>query len=161
MRKALIIFASILFAVVSYGQNTDLTVKGVKSNFNTTFDIKDNVTFRYYYGSAADTVSNNDSLWNYDVAIENLYDALDHELRIKLDSVSGSPAVTVTLQGKYSYNDSYSSLGTATWAGTSSDTTIVITNGTNKNYRFLNILLDGTATAQKSKVNYIEIGVSK
>ena len=161
MKKLALVLGLLVFAVISYGQNTALDVSSVKRHFNTTIDINKNLTYKYYYGSAADTVSNADSLWNYDIAVLNLYDALDSELRVSLDSVSGSPQVTVTLQGKWSYVDSYTDISSATWYGTSSDTTISISNATNKNYRFYNILLDGTATAQKSKVSLIEFGVSK
>lgn len=161
MKKLALLFLLFAFAFISYGQNTALDVKSLKGNFNTTFDIKKNVTYRYYYGVAADTITEVDSLWNYDFAVENLLDNLNHEFRIKLDSVSGAPEVLVTLQGKWSYNDAYTDIGSATWTGTTSDTTIAISNTTSQGYRFLNISLDGTDTAQESKVNYLELGVSE
>lgn len=165
MKKVLLFLSLIGFAFVGLAQNTALDVSSLKSSFDNYLDVNKQIgadkTYLYKYGVTADTISSNDTLWNYDIAVLNLKRKLDSELRIKLDSVSGSPTVTVSLQGKWSYNDSYTTISSATWHGTSSDTTIAISNTTNKFYRFYNILLDATATAQKASVNYLEFGVTE
>lgn len=164
MKKVLLVLASIFIAVLSYAQ-TDISVEGLKGNYTDgqKFDINANKTYKFFYGSeTADTVTNNDTIWYRNYIIENLYDAVKHELRIELDSVSGSPALNVALRGKYSYNDSYTSISNVDWAGTSSDTTIAISNGTAKNYRFLQVYIDAIGdSTQAVQVERIELGIYK
>ena len=164
MKKLAIFLALFVFAVVSYAQ-TDISVSGLKGNYDSEterFDINTNATYSFYYGTAADTISSTDSTWTKSYIIENLYDALKHELRIKLDSVSGTPTLNVALKGKWSTNDDWTSISNVDWAGSSSDTTIAISNGTAQEYRFLQVALDAVAdSTQKAKVARIELGVYK
>lgn len=159
--KRLAIFISLfVFAIVSYGQ-TDISVSGLKGNYadEEKFDVNANETYSFFYGAAADTVSDNDTIWSKSYIIENVYEELEHECRVSLDSVSGTPTLNVALQGKWSENDSWSSLANADWAGSSSDTTITLQNTTAKNYRFLRVYIDADDTAQKSEVELIELGI--
>ena len=166
MRKLVILFASILIAVIGYGQNTALDVKSLENNFDVNFKVNnnraaDNFVYSWFYGNeSTDTIDASDT-WNRDYSIRNLYDALKHECRVELDSISGTPTVTVTLEGKYSYNDGYTSIATATWSGTSADTTIILQGSTAKPYRFINFKAVADATAQKVQIERVEVGVYK
>lgn len=71
------------------------------------------------------------------------------DLIIHLDSASGNhTAVAVALYGKKSaYTAAYTQIGsTITWAGTTSDTTIAISNTTENGYRLFKWTLTGTGT---------------
>ena len=137
MKRVLIFIVSVLFAVVSYGQN--LTVDGIAGSYDFKFDVKKNITYSFFYGSeTADTLIKSQT-WNRDYVIDNLFDAVKHEWRVALDSISGTPVATVTLEGKFTTADTYATLATATWHGTSADTVIALANSTAKNYRILNL----------------------
>jgi hypothetical protein len=159
MKKYLMLLATVLFAVISYGQ--DISVKELAKSADWTFDINKNETYNFFYGDeVTDTIDASDT-WSRNYVVKNVYDALKQECRVKLDSVSGSPSVTVTLEGKYSYNDSYTSIATATWSGTSSDTTIILQGTTAKPYRILNFKAVADATTQKVQIERVELGVFK
>lgn len=159
MRKLVFLLVLAMFTAISYGQ--DVSIKGVKSGFDQVFDINKNTTYLWFYGDESTDIIEASDTWSHDYVIDNLYDALKHECRVKLDSVSGSPDVTVTLEGKYSYNDSYTSIATATWSGTSSDTTIILQGSTAKPYRFLNFKAVASATAQEVQIERLETGIYK
>ena len=167
MRKYIILFASLLVAAVSYGQNTINTVDNHKDDVNAVLDLKAGIisaplTYWDLYGSAADTVSSADSTWTYSFGVNHVLDAYKIAGRIKLDSISGTPTTTVTLEGKHFYDDAWTVLATETWAGTTSDTTLNFDYTTAKAYRFIRFHHDCTATtAQKYKINEQEIQLYK
>lgn len=166
MKKLALLFLLFAFAFISYGQNTALDVKSLENSFDVNFKINENkasnnFVYSWFYGNeSTDTIDASDT-WNRDYSIRNLYDALKHECRVALDSISGTPTVTVTLEGKYSYNDSYTTIATADWAGTTSDTVIILQGSTAKPYRFLNLKAVADATAQKVQIERVEVGVYK
>lgn len=164
MKRLGLILLGLAFISVGFAQN--LTDKGLASSFDVNFKVnqkspESNIVYSYFYGNeTTDTIDASDT-WNRDYSIMNLYDALKQECRVELDSVSGTPSVTVTLEGKYSYNDSYTSIATATWTGTSADTTIILQGSTAKPYRFLNFKAVADATEQKVQIERVELGIFK
>jgi len=116
-------------------------------------------TFHSFAMGAADTITNNDQLYHFEVNA-NSHLKQTQDWLISLDSISGSPNVAVLLQGKKFEDESWTNIGTAvTWKGTSSDTTIIISNTTANRYRFYKLGLDATATAQKSRITKCEFKV--
>lgn len=139
----------------------DISTKELAKDADAYFDVNKNITYDFFYGDeTTDTIAASET-WSRNFVVKNLYDALKQECRVELDSVSGSPGVTVTLEGKYSYNDSYTSIATATWSGTSADTTIILQGSTAKPYRILNFKAVSDATAQKVQIERVELGVFK
>ena len=162
MKKLAIILVSFLFAIVSYGQNPDISANAKKSSTSTFFDMNENLNYRYFYGATADTVGIADTTYSYTYTVVNLDEQLEAECRVKLDSTSGTPTMNVALKGKFSWNDSWTSIANSDWAGTSADTTIILQSTTAVPYRFYQVYIDvdGTAT-QEAAVNLIELGVFK
>lgn len=161
MRKILFILASLMFVYMSYGQ-TDISVTGLKNTTDAYIDVQGSSerSYVYKYGNEVSDTLNASDTWSYTVTlIKDFSSDLKYEARTELDSVSGSPGVSMILQGKYSWNDSWTPLDTAIWSGTSSDTTMGITYTTAKNYRFIRLYFVSDATAQKSQVERVEFGV--
>jgi len=159
MKKLVFLLFSLLFAVISFGQ--DITVNGVEAGFDQHFDINKNVTYVYFYGDESSDVMIKSETWVRDYSIENFYDALKQECRVEIDSISGAPNVVVTLSGKYSYNDSYTSIATAVWHGNGQDTTIILKGSTAKAYRFLKFSAATNSTTQSVQIERVEVGVYK
>jgi hypothetical protein len=67
---------------------------------------------------------------------------------VNLDSLAGNHTnVAVALYGKKFSTSAYAQIGsTVNWAGTTSDTTIVISNATANRYRFYKVIYTGTGT---------------
>jgi hypothetical protein len=160
MKKLIVIVSLLVFAMLSYSQ--DITVTGLKASVDAFIDVSGSTNESYIYkypSESADTLIESET-WNFDIGILKDYSTdLKYEARVALDSISGTPSLNIILQGKYSWNDSYTSLDTVAWAGTSSDTTAVFTYSTAKNYRFVNIAIVADATDQKVQVERIEFGV--
>jgi hypothetical protein len=75
--------------------------------------------------------------------------AATQDLFIKLDSISGSKA-TVQLQGAKFTTSAYASIGSAvTWAGSSADTSIVVSNTTANRYQYYRVVVTRTAGTLK------------
>lgn len=159
MKKLALVLALFVFAVISYGQ--DITVKGLKNTFDYQLSFEKPVLYYVIYGDeVADTIAASET-WSKDFIVMDFDQNIKSQCRFALDSISGSPNVTVTLEGKYSYNDSYTTIATATWAGTSPDTTIILQGTTAVPYRFLNAKAVSSATAQKVQIERLELGISK
>ena len=98
-------------------------------------------------GEAGDTLTASATL-NYDVF--TVGDAkYDYIVQVATDSVSGTPAYTMYLQGSNNYED-WANIDTVSHA-TGNDTAFVVTQ-TGNLYRYLRVNFTGTATAQKSNV---------
>jgi len=151
MRKIGFILIALLFAAVSYGQNTALDANSLKNSTTTYFDMNENLNYRFAYGATADTFGVTDSTFSYTFTVVNMDDQLEAECRIKLDSTSGTPTLNVALKGKFSWNDSWTSIANSDWAGTSADTTIILQSGTAVPYRFYQIYIDVTATTAQER----------
>jgi len=162
MKKLLLILASLIVVVLSYGQNTIETVSNLESSVDVVLDINESVTFTHYYGTAADTASSNDSTWTYVYGIKNVFDAIKAQGIVKLDSVSGTPTTSITLEGKPFWDSDWTTVETETWAGSSEDTTLVFDYSTAKPYRFWRFNHDVTATtAQKYKITEVQFQIYK
>lgn len=113
----------------------------------------------YYYaysGLAADTISNNDSIWEAQVLV-NKAEPVKYSMTMKLDSVSGTIGAYIFLQGKVFDTDTYTAIDTVTWSGTSSDTTFTFSQVTTaKYYRYFKIKVDSRTGTEKMKINYIK-----
>lgn len=111
-------------------------------------------TFYDFNLNEFDTVSNYDTLHTF-LIYPSEHQKTTQDLYVVLDSISGDPNITVTLQAKKFLSDSidWTTIGSAiTWAGTDGDTTIVISNATANRYRIYQVLFDATSTTQKSTV---------
>lgn len=162
MKKLLIVGISLLFAVVSYGQNTIETVSNLESSVNIVLDLEDNETFAHFYGANSDTVSSTDSTWTYVYGVKNQFDAVKAAGLMKLDSVSGVPNTSITLQGKIFWDDDWTTVETETWAGSSEDTTLSFDYSTAKPYRFWRFNHDAVAdSTQKYKIAEIQFKLYK
>jgi len=160
MKRFLFTLASLIFVMLSYGQQTIETVSNLESSVDIVLDIKENVTFTHYYGSTADSVSNNDSTWTYVYGVKNVIDAIKATAIMKLDSVSGTPNTSITLQGKSFWDSDWTTVETETWAGSSSDTTLVFDYSTAKPYRFWRFNHDAVAdSTQKYTIDEIQFQI--
>lgn len=159
MRKLAIILVSILFAVICYGQNDN--VYQHRNDVTKYLDLqKKKNTYWSYTGVAADTISSNDSTYNYSFGVDNIIDKISIAGFVQLDSVSGTPTTSVILKGKVFWDQDWITLETETWAGTTGDTTLVFDYTTAKAWRFVKFEHDATATTtQKYSINQQEIKI--
>lgn len=150
MKKLIIFIAALLFVVTTFGQSI-YTVKSLKSSVDFYMDVNKDVTFFQVNGSSADTIGVTDSTWVKTFSVDNLYDALKSTGKVTLDSIKGSPRVTVTQEGKDFWDDAaWTTILTKTWYGTTGDTTLLFDGSTAKHYRFYryNVDYDGTVAGQ-------------
>lgn len=139
MKRVLLLLVGIVFVSVSFGQS----VREKRNSVTQYMDVSDNVT--YWYKTNV-TVTETDTLAAYTFGVDNLYDELKQYLSVKLTENSGTAAVNVKFQGKYFWDDTWTDLKDATYAGTGTDTTILFDGSTAKHYRFYRLLLDGDGT---------------
>src|SRR5512133_3120496 len=104
MKKLVLILVSVLFAIVTMAQ----TVSNSTTDFN--FDPNSDMTYYKYTGSYIDSIGIVDSTWAYVFGVNNRYDALKQEVRMKLDEVAGTGNVPVVLQGKTFVSDAWTTL---------------------------------------------------
>lgn len=133
--------ASLLVGMIGMAQ----TVNSLKNTTNVYLTMEpETETYWYRAKPAPDTVSTADTLWAYTFGLDHVTDPTKQYLKIDLDSVSGTPAVTVYWQGKYFWDDaSWTAISNATWYGSTADTTILIDQSTAKHFRFYRLLHDG------------------
>ena len=118
--------------------------------------LSDTKTFNAFNMTSADTVTNNDQLYYFEVTANSHYKQTQDWL-LTLHKVSGNPRIAVLLQGKKFVTSTYTNIGSAvTWYGSTTDTTIVISNATANRYRYYKLGLDATNTAQKSTITKCE-----
>jgi hypothetical protein len=88
--------------------------------------------------AAKDTITQRDSL--YEIRIyPNMDQPYKYKIRERIDSISGTPRVAITLQGRDFVTESWTTISTLTWyghsnAGTATDTIIYWTNFTTADY---------------------------
>lgn len=145
MKKILLFGLLLVFAIGLQAQ--DKTAK-----FKRTF------TYASLSFDSADTINASET---YDIQIEtNKSKPLTQSMRIKLDSIAGTPTCDVELYGKEFSSDSWTQVGsTVAWTGTTSDTTIHILNTTANRYRFYRTLVTSDATEQTTQVSEWEFKV--
>ena len=111
-------------------------------------------SFETYTGVDADTLSA-DETWSYSVLSYSDYGKF-HNVKVNLDSISGTPTCDIKLQGKVFSDDSWTDIETVSWAGTTSDTTFTFSEAsTAKYYRYYKVLIDTDATEQSLSIGYI------
>jgi len=102
----------------------------------------------YYHAftfTAADTVSENDSLYYVQLFL-NKAEPIKYNIETKITKVD-TVVTTVTLQGKVFSTDSWTDITAVSYIGTGTDTTIHYTeNTTAKYYRYLRLKHDCDAT---------------
>jgi len=134
MKKFVIILTILLFSLAAWTQDKTGT-------------IYNNLTRYDFPMTAADTISNNDTIFWVKVVYDGTY-PLTQDLEITLDSVSGTPAMAIQLYGRKFDDLTWSTIGSAVnWGATSGDTTIVISNATANRYRQFKIGFDGDGSA--------------
>jgi len=103
--------------------------------------------------NASDTINESETYY-VEITNKQHYPAMQ-DVWIDLDSVSGTPTVTITVYGKTFSADSYTSLGTAVeYAGTA-DTTFKYPITTANRYRYFKIEFVADATDQQSLVSNV------
>lgn len=104
--------------------------------------------------TAADTVNESDSLW---IEIKSFQDYTTmQDVYVDIDSVSGTPAATITLWGKLTSADAYAKIGTAVSYGGTGDTTFTISNTSPNRYRYYKLGITTTATDQQILVSDVQ-----
>ena len=150
MKKIVVFIIALLFIGTAFGQSI-YSVKNLKSDVDIYLDLKKDITFFQVNGGITDTVGVADSSWVKTFSVDNLYDALKSTAKMTLDSLAGTPTITVTQEGKDFWDDAtWTVILTKTWAGTSADTTLLFDGSTAKHYRFYryNVDYDGTVAGQ-------------
>jgi len=133
--KILFVFASLVFAGQLMAQDANVSRNG--THFNVVLD-------------AGDTLSNNSTTLSKVIGIGNKQAVQLYSIMVTLDSISGTPTESIVLAGSMD-NETYVTITTVTWAGTSSDTTFYYTDistGVAWNYLRVKSTESGTAKAQ-------------
>jgi len=142
--KKLVIF-SIIFAGFLLFSETQAQI--------TTLYMRDGQTYSQYTTDV--TLTNTTAQYFKIVSTQDWYTT--QTVVLQLDSASGDHTnVAVQLQGRLSSQfSSWTNIGSAVnWAGTTSDTTLAISNTTENAYREFKILLTGTGTGTTTIDNF-------
>ena len=110
--KILFVFASLIFASQMMAQ--DYTVSRNGTHFGGGLD-------------AGDTLSNNSTTLSKVIDVGAKQAVQLYSIMVTLDSISGTPTESIVLAGSMD-NDTYNTITTVTWTGTSSDTTFYYTD---------------------------------
>ena len=142
MKKIVVFIIALLFIGTAFGQSI-YSVKSLKSDVDIYLDLKKDITFFQVNGGITDTVGVADSSWVKTFSVDNLYDALKSTAKMTLDSIKGSPRITVTQEGKDFWDDAtWTTVLTKKWYGTTGDTTLLFDGSTAKHYRFYRYNVD-------------------
>ena len=100
-----------------------------------------------YYGlpyRVRDTVSSNanDSLWYMQYFLSNYNYPVKVNVKLHVHELAGTGNCAVSLQGKQFNGDGWTNITTVNYAGSGSDTTITITDGTARQYQYYRVFLD-------------------
>jgi len=106
--------------------------------------------------TAADTLKSTDTIWT--LTKSNKDWPATQDVLVKLTKISGSPRVAFSFWGRKFTTSAWVQIGsTVTWYATTTDTTALISNATDNRYREYKMRLTTTATAQKSRLDKLEI----
>ena len=133
----LTIFAALCMTVAAQ----DATVARLGSNFEVTLD-------------AGDTLSATALTLSKVIGIGGKPAVQLYSIQVTLDSISGTPAVSTVLAGSMD-NSFYTTISTVAWAGTTGDTTFIITDvstGVMWPYMRVKSTESGTAKSQLTKL---------
>ena len=140
--KRLILFIALMFAfAISNAQTVALT------------DLSGGATYR---NVATDYTLTNTTARTFTITARDLHQMAAQDLVIHLDSLAGNHTnVAVAFYGKKStYTAAWTQIGsTVNWAGTTSDTTVTISNTTEAGYRYYKWTLTGTGTGTTTVAN--------
>jgi hypothetical protein len=131
MKKLLLLFVFAAFSSAIYAQlgTAYVTTPNTFVSVSTDYNITNTTAGEYIFKGAQHTPSTQDFL-------------------VELDSVSGNHTnVEVALYGRKFDSAAWASIGSAVdWAGTTADTTIIISNTTANRYRDYKVVYTGTGT---------------
>ena len=107
-----------------------------------------------YTGLAVDTISATDTAWTYEVFV-NKPTSLFYNVSTKITELASPGKCAVSLQGKIFSDDDYTNITTQSYLGSGTDTTIVFTQNTTKQfYRYYRVRV--VYAANKVKVYNIK-----
>lgn len=130
MKKLIVFFAIMLFGAVAFGQRS--------------ISLSPEVTYGSHMLPATETITGVGS-FTYEV-FANKHVKTTQDLKIVLDSLK-TPRASVQLKGKKFASDAYTNIGTATaWKGTSSDTSIIVSNTSANRYRYYAVTVTSDTT---------------
>lgn len=139
MKKILLIFIISILAIGLFAQ---------KKSIRNLYLPRDEFSIRYY-GSLADTVSSNDTIFTLEISIDaNTASSLFYDIGTKIRKVSGTGSYLIQIDGKKLSTDSWDSLSSAQRYGATTDTVISFSENSNsKTYNYYRIriyILSGT-----------------
>ena len=141
MKKLILFLSCLLIAVVANAQ------------------LKNGAFYYAYTGLASDTAGVGTTTFTKTISV-NTDDATYYMAKVKVSDVTAGATGTVALKGRVFPDDAWTTITTTTWAGGGTDTTIVFTGQTNKNfYREFGITV--TRTANKLKLTNFKISLKK
>lgn len=143
-----------------FAQTPDLRVGKLGSNLDVVLDVSKNESFYFAYPQTIyDTVS---TTWDLVFGLDKVVDFTKLYTKFTLDSISGTPIVTVKTYGKLFWTDEWTPIDTVEWAGTTADTTFRADNATATAYRFYKAeAVADTAGNFRWKVNTFEFKIFK
>ena len=138
MKKIVLIFSFLVAFVYANAQN-----QAVDRILNYT------QTFLEYTGGVSDTIGVNDTVWTYTI---NKYndDQVSCEYYLDIDSVSGSGAVNIFLEGKLFTDQNYTRLDTVVWTMTA-DTVISVKEPAG-DYQYWRVKIQTDVDTRKAEV---------
>jgi len=146
MRKLIILLALIVVAMVSMAADRTGVIRTGKNTINSPFAL-----------NASDTINESDTVT---FTITNIQPYSQNQVfTIGLDSVSGTPGVTITAYGKVTSSGSWVAIGSAiTWTSDSNDGSITSTSPINYNYLKVEFISD--ATDQQTLIDVFQVKTS-
>lgn len=119
-------------------------------------------TNQWYYGDDSNysLATTGDSVLTYTFTL-NKPDDVFYDIKVELDSVSGTPDYDIDLKGKVFEGDSWTDLETdVTWDGTSSDTTVTFQEHSTAEFmRYLQVQINGQASTGAATVTNVELKI--
>jgi len=152
MKRLVILFVLFISAIISFGQS----VVDKKTSVNRYLDLDKQQTYFWRAAPTTDAIADSDSLWQYTIGVDNLYDANKQYVKQTLDKLTGTPNTDITLKGKVFWDDAWTTITTIHWAG-SADSTIIFDQSTAKHYRFYMIQHLGRAGTFTYEIDKTEV----
>lgn len=143
MKKIILLLAIFSFWIMGFAQNKTktATISVDNSYADLTFGASDTINESQYYKITITSPQNFETM---------------QDVYIDIDSVSGTPNVTIGLYGRLTTSSDSTLIGTAvTWGGTT-DTTFTISNTSPNRYRIYYLWFSSTATDQQSKISDVQ-----
>lgn len=163
MKKLAYLLVLVLFASMTFAQNTDLRVSGLKSSLDFTLNpnpvVGSPATFAYAYVTT--TVTDSDSIWYKTIGVDNKIDNLKAYTMVNVDRLTGTVTGVLYLQGKTFWDETaWTDIASST-ISTSSDTKVSLTSTTAQPYRFYRVYYKGSAGTYTFKPSVFEFNIAK